>query len=166
MKNWKKIFILSGFIVVGLVGALLAQTTRVSPVTTITCTNQFISALSSTGVFTCSSVPVTTLATGTSVSLTAPRQYYVCTGTCTVTPPVPAAGYEFCVLNGNNVATVITFAALGSSAMYENTARTAYGTAGTGTLVSSGAVGDGACLLGLDSTHYLTVTYTGTWTAS
>lgn len=108
----------------------------------------------------------TPLGSGTAVSLTAPRQYYVCTGTCTVTPPVPAAGYEFCVMNGDNVSTVITFAALGSSAMYENTARTAYGTAGTGTLVSSGAAGDKVCLLGLDSTHYLTTTYTGSWTAN
>ena len=108
----------------------------------------------------------TTLATGTSVSLTAPRQYYVCTSTCTVTPPVPAAGYEFCVLNGDNVTTVITLAALGSSAMYENTARTAYGTAGTGTLVSGGAAADKVCIVGLDSTHYLTTAYNGTWTAN
>ncbi len=107
-----------------------------------------------------------TLATGTSVSLTAPRQYYVCTGTCTVTPPVPAAGYEFCVLNGDNVTTVITLAALGSSARYEATARTSYGTAGTGTLVSGGAAADKVCIVGLDSTHYLTVSYNGTWTAN
>lgn len=227
MKKFK-IIALGSLLAIGLVGALLAQTTRVSPVTTITCTNQFLSALSAAGVFTCSSIgsnqvtnamlaqagantmkgnwtgstadeadnvmpscadtggnhlnyvsgtgitcgtsagtaPATTLGTGTSVSLTAPRQYYICTGTCTVTPPVPAAGYEFCILNGNNVSTVITLAALGSSAMYENTARTAYGTAGTGTLVSGGAVGDAVCLVGLDSTHYLTVTYTGTWTAN
>ncbi len=111
-------------------------------------------------------VVATLLATGTSVSLTAPRQYYVCTGTCTVTPPVPAAGYEFCVMNDDNVATAITLAALGSSARYENTARTAYGTAGTGTLVSTAVVGSKVCILGLDSTHYLTTTYTGSWTAS
>jgi hypothetical protein len=107
-----------------------------------------------------------TLGSGTSVSLTAPRQYYVCTNTCTVTPPVPAAGYEFCVRNGNNTATVITLAALGSSARYENTANTAYGTTGTGTLVSAGAVGDKICIVGLDGTHYLTLSYVGTWTAN
>lgn len=111
-------------------------------------------------------ISAATLATGTSVSLTAPRQYYVCTGTCTVTPPVPAAGYEFCVMNGNNVTTVITLAALGSSARYENTARTAYGTAGTGTFVSGGAAADKVCIVGLDATHYLTVSYNGTWTAN
>jgi hypothetical protein len=108
----------------------------------------------------------TALGTGTSVSLSAPKQYYVCTGTCTVTPPVPAPGYEFCVMNDDNVATVITLAALGASARYENAARTAYGTAGTGTLISSGAVGDKVCIVGRDSTHYLTPSSNGTWTAS
>ena len=103
---------------------------------------------------------------GTSVTLAGPSAFYVCTSTCTVTLPVPVAGYQFCVLNGNNVSTVITLAALGSSARYENTARTAYGTAGTGTLVSGGAAADKVCLLGLDSTHYLTVGYQGTWTAN
>lgn len=105
-------------------------------------------------------------AAGTSVSLTGPREYYVCSGTCTVTPPVPAAGYEFCVRNGNNVTTVITMAAIGSSARYENTAKTAYGTAGTGTFVSGGAAGDQVCIVGLDSTHYLTMSFNGTWVAN
>jgi hypothetical protein len=120
----------------------------------------------SSGTLATARLPATALATGTSVSLTAPRQYYVCTGACTVTPPVPAAGYEFCILNGDNVATVITLAALGSSAHYENTARTAYGTAGTGTLVSGGAAADKVCIVGLDSTHYITASYNGTWTAN
>lgn len=111
-------------------------------------------------------VPTTLLATGTSVSLTAPREYYVCTGTCTVTPPVPVAGYEFCVMNDDNVATVITLAALGSSARYENTPRTAYGTAGTGTMVSTGVVGDSICIVGRDSTHYLSISSNGSWTAN
>jgi hypothetical protein len=107
-----------------------------------------------------------TLATGTSVSLSIPSEIYVCTGTCTVTPPVPAAGYQFCVLNDDNVATVITLAALGSSARYENTGRTAYGTAGTGTFVSNGAAGNFVCIVGRDSTHYLTTNFNGTWTAN
>lgn len=108
----------------------------------------------------------TPLTAGTSVTLSAPRQYFVCTTTCTITVPVPAAGYEFCVMNDDNVATVITMSAIGSSARYENTARTAYGTAGTGTFISGGAVGDKVCLLGRDSTHYLTASFTGTWTAN
>lgn len=108
----------------------------------------------------------TPLTAGASVSLSAPRQYFVCTTTCTITVPVPAAGYEFCVMNDDNVATVITLSAIGSSARYENTARTAYGTAGTGTFISGGAVGDKVCILGRDATHYLTASFNGTWTAN
>lgn len=107
-----------------------------------------------------------TLATGTSVSLSAPAEVYVCTSTCTVTPPVPAAGYQFCALNGDNVTTVITMAALGSSSRYEVTARTSYGTAGTGTMVSGGAAKDMVCIVGLDSTHYITTNFIGTWTVN
>lgn len=106
------------------------------------------------------------LTAGTSVTLTGTRQYFVCTGACTVTVPVPVAGAEFCVVNDDNIATVITLSAIGSSSRYENTARTAYGTAGTGTFVSAGAVGDKVCILGRDATHYLTTSFTGTWTAN
>jgi len=90
----------------------------------------------------------------------------VCTTTCTVTVPVPAHDFQFCVMNDDNVSTVITMSALGSSARYENTGRTAYGTAGTGTFVSGGAVGDMVCIYGRDTTHYLTTTFKGTWTAN
>ena len=85
---------------------------------------------------------------------------------CHSSSTVPVAGYEFCVMNDDNVSTVITLAALGSSSMYENTARTAYGTAGTGTFVSGGAVGDKVCIVGRDTTHYLTTAFLGTWTAN
>jgi hypothetical protein len=98
--------------------------------------------------------------------LTGPREYYVCTGTCTPTPPVPVAGYEFCIYNDNNVATAITLQALGSSAMYENSARTAYGTAGTGTLALSAAAANKVCIVGRDATHYSTVSYNGTVTVN
>jgi hypothetical protein len=103
---------------------------------------------------------------GAGLSLTGPVETFVCTSTCTVTPPVPVAGYQFCVLNDDNVSTVITLGALGSGAFYENAARTAYGTAGSGTLTSGGAVADIACIIGRDSTHYLTIRTGGTWTAS
>lgn len=104
---------------------------------------------------------------GTSVSLTSGiSQFFVCTNTCTITVPAPAAGAQYCVYNDNNVSTVITLSAIGSSARYENTARTAYGTAGTGTFVSSGAVGDEVCIVYRDSTHYSTLGYRGTWSAN
>ena len=104
---------------------------------------------------------------GTSISLTSGiSQFFVCTGVCTVTVPAPAAGAQYCIYNDDNVATTITLSAIGSSSQYENTARTAYGTAGTGTLVSSGAVGDQVCIVYRDSTHYSTLGYRGTWTAN
>ena len=111
-------------------------------------------------------IPATPLATGTTVSLAGPRQYYACTGTCTVTPPTPSAGLEFCVFNDDNVSTVITLAALGGSIQYETAARTGYGTAGTGTLHSGGAAADKVCIVGKDATHYYTISTNGTWTAT
>jgi len=105
-------------------------------------------------------------APGTSATLAAPRSYYLCTGTCTITLPVPAAGDEFCVKNDVGVSTVITLAAIGSSARYGKTDQSAYGTAGTGTFVSGGAAGDSICLLGKDATHYNTASSGGTWTAN
>jgi hypothetical protein len=106
------------------------------------------------------------LQTGSALTLATNSGYAICTTTCTITVPVPAAGNQFCVLNGDNVSTVITLSALGGSAQYENTARTSFGTAGTGTLVSGGAVGDMICIVGQDATHFLSATFKGTWTAS
>ena len=106
---------------------------------------------------------------GGSVTLTGPSAIYYCTGTCTITLPVPPAAptvYQFCIFNDDNVSTVITLAALGSSARYEATARTSYGTAGTGTLVSGGAVKDMVCIVSRDATHYATTNFIGTWTAN
>jgi hypothetical protein len=102
---------------------------------------------------------------GTSVTLAGSSEIYVCTGACTVTVPLPVAGVQYCILNDDNVSSIITLAALGGSGQYENTARTAYGTAGSGTLTSGGAVGDRICIVARDTTHYLSVSYNGTWTA-
>jgi hypothetical protein len=75
------------------------------------------------------------------------------------------AGYEFCVFNNVAVTSVITLAALGSSATYGKTDQNAYGTAGTGTAVlTGGSTGGKICLIGLDSTHYNVASYNGTWT--
>lgn len=121
--------------------------------------------ITTTGTCTLSMLP-TVLTAGTSGTFSSPAGYIVCSSTCSIAVPAPTAGARYCALNGDNVNTVITLAAIGSSARYENTARTAYGTAGTGTFVSGGAVGDAVCILGLDSTHYLTISFTGTWVAS
>ena len=78
-----------------------------------------------------------------------------------MTLPTPAAGYEFCVRNDNNVATVITFAAI-TSVQFENTNFTSYKTANT-SIVSGGAAGDKLCVMGRDATHYLVMSFNGTW---
>ena len=118
------------------------------------------------GTITATQLAASDLTTGTSKTFSLNSGYFECTGTCTITMPAPAAGKQFCIRNANNVATVITFAAIGSSASYENTASTAYGTAGTGTLISGGAVGDKMCLVGKDATHYDIWSFNGTWTAN
>ena len=142
-----------------------------------TCTPRVIYSLTagSTGPYVCNNDgvsftgPIGTVNTptpGSTCTFTANSGFCILTTTGTVTVPVPAAGYQFCAFNDDNVSTVITLSAIGSSARYENTARTAYGTAGTGTFISGGAVGDFVCLVGRDSTHYLTVSSKGTWTAN
>ena len=86
--------------------------------------------------------------TASNATLTGASGYAICSATCTITLPVPSAGAQFCIVNGDNVSTVITLAALGGGAFYEKTARTSYGTAGTGTMISGGAVNDKVCLIG------------------
>jgi len=78
----------------------------------------------------------------------------ICSSTCSVPIPVPVLGYQICVKNEAGVSTVITLSALGSSAMYPKADDSGYGTAGTGTMVSSAATGNKVCLIGRDSTHY------------
>ncbi len=104
-------------------------------------------------------------AAGTSATLAAPAEFYECSSTCTVTLPVPAAGLQFCVRNASTIATVVTLAALGSSARYEKTDPTlGYGTAGTGTAVSGGTAADKICFVGKDATHYDVFSFSGVWT--
>jgi hypothetical protein len=52
---------------------------------------------------------------------------------------------------------------MGAGKYYELTGHSAWATANQ-KLVSGGAVSDQICIVGLDSTHYLTITSTGTWT--
>jgi hypothetical protein len=116
---------------------------------------------------TASQIPAVNFATpGASHTFTGTSDFFECTTTCTITVPVPSAGVQYCVRNANNVATVITLSAIGSSVFYEKTNFTAYGTAGTGTNVSGGAAGDKMCIIGKDATHYDVASYNGTWTAN
>jgi hypothetical protein len=105
-------------------------------------------------------------AAGTALTLTGTSGIATCTAACTVAVPIPANGAIFCALADNNVSATITFSALGGGAMYENQAGTAYGTASTGTLAATAAVGNKACILGRDGTHYRLYSATGTWTAN
>ena len=97
-------------------------------------------------------------------ALTAPNNYFVCTTTCTVTPPVPVAGYQFCVRNDDAATTVITLGG-NTNIYYEKTNYNGYGTV-SGTISSGGALGDKMCIVGRDATHYIVGSFVGTWTAS
>jgi len=110
-------------------------------------------------------VPLT-VGSGTGNVFVAPNGYFICTASCTVTPPLPTAGVKFCIQNDVNTTGVITLGALGGSGAYGNQANTAYGTAGTGTLSSGGTATDSLCIEGRDTTKYVITYHVGTWTAS
>lgn len=114
-----------------------------------------------TGTLANASVGPTPWVSGTGATLVAPREYYECTTTCTITLPTPASGYEFCVRNANNVATVITFAGI-ASVQFEVQAQTSYKTANT-SIVAGGAVTDKACWVGNGTTKYDIGSMVGTW---
>ncbi len=107
------------------------------------------------------------LQTGSSTGnvVTAPREYFYCTASCTVTPPsTPVVGSEFCIINKAGTTGVITVGG-NTSIFYAKTDGSGYGSSG-GTLTSGGAAGDMVCLVGYDSTHYETPNFRGVWTAS
>ena len=136
-----------------------------APATTTTGTGvltALASAPNASGGFASAAAPLTV---GTGGSITGADGYYVCTTTCAITLPTPAAGFQFCVRNDSAVTTVITISAI-TSVQFEKTTYNGYGTVTTGTMVSGGALGDKICLVGRDSTHYLVGSYVGTWTNS
>lgn len=100
------------------------------------------------------------------ITVTAGQVYVHCTSTCAVSPPTPVQGLTVCAYNAVGVSTAITLSALGGSAQYSNQLRTAYGTAGTGTLSSTAAASNSVCVVGVDSTHYDVLSAMGTFTAS
>jgi hypothetical protein len=103
----------------------------------------------------------------TTHTMAAPREYFFCTTAtaCSVTLPVPAAGYEFCVRMDNNVSANITIA--GQDSVYvEAPARTGWGTIAHGLVTTTAAVTNQICLVGYDATHYAVMNYTGDFGAN
>ena len=85
------------------------------------------------------------LTVGTGGTISTADGYYICTTTCAITLPTPAAGFQFCIRNDSAVTTVITISAI-TSVQFEKTTYNGYGTVTTGTMVSGGALGDKICL--------------------
>ena len=104
----------------------------------------------------------TTVSSGSIGTVTTNSTIVVCTTTCNLTPMQAAAGVQLCVRNAPGSATVITLNALASSNYYELTTHAGWGTAAHN-LVSGGAATDSICLSGYDATHYMVMSYTGTW---
>jgi hypothetical protein len=106
--------------------------------------------------------------TGTGTTLTGPRRYYYCSGTCTVgLPDGPTAGkvYEFCVMNLPGVSTAITLSAA-TNRYYGKPDQSGYGTQTSGTLACAAAVGNKLCVSSVDATHYMVISYSGVCTAN
>jgi hypothetical protein len=109
-------------------------------------------------------IPAVRTNAGTTYTQVTQSEIFICTAACTVTPIAPAAGnrgQQFCVQNDDNVASIITLAAIPGVA-YENTARTSYKAANT-TLASAGAIADQICIVARDSAHYNVFSFVGTW---
>lgn len=110
---------------------------------------------------------ISPIGSGTTFSFTAPRGYYQCTGTCTVTPPTPVANaaYEFCVFNAPGVTTAITFAGV-TNVYYAKPDHSGWAATAGNTLTSTAGTWAKACIVGADATHYMVVGTEGTWTAN
>lgn len=108
--------------------------------------------------------PKTTVGSGASTRTTAEGAEYVfCTGACTVTPQVPAAGVQLCVMNAPGSATAITLANI-TNVYYGKTDNSGWQANANYKLVSGGAATDKICIVGYDATHYIVMSSTGTWT--
>lgn len=110
-----------------------------------------------------------TVTTGTTATLstcfTVNQEATAATGV-TYTLPTAAQGLQYCVDNGWNGSAantgVLTFAtsASGQFMVYTDGTLTATG----GNVTSGGAARDGACVYGIDSTHWMFLPHSGTWT--
>jgi hypothetical protein len=137
-----------------------------APVASVTCQNGIANVGATTGAVVCQAGPTPTTICTTTCTISTLPAFVIATNNATITIPAPVAGAQVCAMVDDNVSATITFAALGGSLTYENQARTAYGTAGTGTLSSAAAKAIQICLVARDATHYFSLSAIGTWTAS
>jgi hypothetical protein len=104
-----------------------------------------------------------TVTTSGPVTVSGLSGYYVnnASGALTFNLPVTATGKQYCFRNAANRTGAITIAVTANQYIDRDGA---LGTVSTGTLVSSGALGDCACVVGQDATHWLAIIQKGTWT--
>jgi hypothetical protein len=79
----------------------------------------------------------------------------------TYTLPAAAAGLQYCIANLPTETGALTLQTSGTGQFIGRVG--AYGTTG-GHAASAGALGDSACIVGIDSTHWLLYPQSGTWT--
>jgi hypothetical protein len=100
--------------------------------------------------------------TTTPITVSNSTGYYLnnYTGAITYNLPATATGKSFCFRNAVTRTGIITIKAPASTYIDKD------GALGTvsGTAVSGGALGDSACVVGYDSTHYMLFVNRGTWT--
>ncbi len=125
--------------------------------------------ITDTGVITNTAVCTTTITTGTTATLstcfTVNQEATAGTGV-TYTLPTAASGLQFCIDSGWNGSAantgVLTLAtsASGQFMVFTDGTLTATG----GNVTSGGAARDGACVYGIDSTHWMFLPHSGVWT--
>ncbi len=77
------------------------------------------------------------------------------------TLPTAAAGLQYCAKNYTGITTVLKFQ---TSAAGQYIDLDGVNTATGGLIKSAGAAGDGACVVGVDATHWVAFPHSGTWT--
>lgn len=111
--------------------------------------------------------PTRTSIAATGHTMTAPREYFLCSTatTCNVTLPIPATGNEFCIRMDDNVSANIVLSNI-TNVYFENPARTGFGSVSHGLKTTTGTVTNQICVLGRDTTHYVVMSLTGDWGAN
>ena len=132
---------------------------------TIDLTTKVTGVLPSANMAQCATT-ITTGATATlSTCFTVNQEATAGTGV-TYTLPTAASGLQYCIDNGYNGSNpntgVLTFATSASGQFIVFTDGTLSATGGN--VTSGGAARDGACVYGIDATHWMFLSHSGTWT--